>query len=215
MFNLNIPQRTRLWNYDSKPINKRSRVLFFTFISIAAVSALLLAYPYLPRLRYMLFKPKIDASAYEQAAKSKSQDSSQIKESGNRLVMPSIGVNAQIFDGPSINAISNNQGVWRETKAIDPDTLGNLVIAGHRWLYTTTNGGYFYNLPELKNQDKIYVRWNNKVYEYQVYDHKTVLPTQVDIRNPDPEVPHKLTMYTCYPLGSTAKRFVIEAKLIE
>ena len=217
MFKLKIPQRSMLWTHNSKPNsnNKGSRALLIVFIGVGLISALLLAYPYLPKLRFILFKPKIDASTYAEAAKSKSGDSTQIRETGNRLVMPDIGVNAQIIEGSGINTISKNQGVWRETKAVDPSTSGNMVIAGHRWLYTSTNGGYFYNLPELKNKNIIYIRWDNKVYEYEVYNHKTVLPTQVDIRDSDPIVPHKLTMYTCYPLGSTAKRYVIEAKLIE
>lgn len=215
MPNLKIPRRSALWKHNSGTVfrSKRSRALLFAITGVGIISALLIIYPYIPRVSFLLFKPRIDASIYEQAVKS--QDSSQIKDTGNRLVIPSIGINAQIIDGTNINVIGKNQGVWRETKAIDPETAGNMVIAGHRWLYSTINGGYFYNLPELKNQDKIYIRWNDKIYGYEVFNHKTVLPTQVDIRDPDPNVLHKLTMYTCYPLGSTAKRFVIEARLIE
>ena len=202
--------------------SRKSKFALSGLIIIAILSLSLLVLPYLPKLRFLLFRPKVDASAYVAAVEKKSTPEKPaavnpppIKEVGNRLVIPSIGLNTQIFDGPTIRVISKDQGVWRESGKTNPTVPGNMVIAGHRWMYTPTIGGRFYDLPELKNGDKLYVRWNDKVFEYQVYDHKTVNPTQVDIRDIDPSVPYKLTMYTCHPLGSVAKRFVIEAKLIQ
>ena len=218
---LKIPERKSI---HKNIVNWRTRSLrtkiFIVLLSIIALASLLvLLLPYIPRWRYLIFKPKINAVPYQQAAQNtKKKDSvtalPQEVKKGNRLVLPQIGVNAEIIDGRDIYVIGKNQGVWRESSDIDPTKAGNIVIAGHRFLYTSTNGGYFYNLPEIKNGDKIYIQWSNKVFEYQVYNTRTVLPTQVDIRDSDPKVPKKLTMYTCYPLGSTAKRFVIEAKQI-
>lgn len=216
---LAIPQRNSL-NYNATKKNKRSlkSKLVLTVLGLIALGSFtLLALPYLPRLRYLIFKPKIDATSYQQAAQSRKEGKdtpvdNEAQKPGNRLVLPGIGVDTQIIDGRNIYVIGKNQGVWRETGTIDPTQDGNIVIAGHRFLYTATNGGWFYNLPELQNGQKIYIRWDNKVYEYEIYNSKTVLPTQVDIRDTDPNVPKKLTLYTCYPLGSTAKRFVIEAK---
>lgn len=216
---LAIPQRNSL-NYNATKKNKRSlksKLVLIILGLIALGSFTLLALPYLPRLRYLIFKPKIDATSYQQAAQSTKEGKeapidNEAQKPGNRLVLPGIGVDTQIIDGRNIYVIGKNQGVWRETGNIDPTQEGNIVIAGHRFLYTATNGGWFYNLPELQNGQKIYIRWDSKVYEYEIYNSKTVLPTQVDIRDTDPNVPKKLTLYTCYPLGSTAKRFVIEAK---
>ncbi len=216
---LAIPQRNSL-NYNATKKNKRSlksKLVLIILGLIALGSFTLLALPYLPRLRYLIFKPKIDATSYQQAAQSTKEGKeapidNEAQKPGNRLVLPGIGVDTQIIDGRNIYVIGKNQGVWRETGNIDPTQEGNIVIAGHRFLYTATNGGWFYNLPELQNGQKIYIRWDSKVYEYEIYNSKTVLPTQVDIRDTDPDVPKKLTLYTCYPLGSTAKRFVIEAK---
>lgn len=196
---------------------KRSKIILAVLMAIAAGSLFLIVMPYLPRLYFIVFKPKINATPYQAAAaKTKGESNSAVstlpKEKGNRLVLPDIGVDAEIIEGRNIYAIGKNQGVWRETSKIDPTKNGNIVLAGHRWLYTVTNGGYFYNLTELKVGNKIYIRWGDKVYEYEVINTKTVYPTQVNIRDADPNVPKKLTMYTCYPLGSTAKRFVVEAK---
>lgn len=201
--------------------SRKSKALLAILTTVALGSLLLLALPYLPRLRFLLFRPKVDASAYAAAVEQQKTNNTtaanppQIKEKGNRLVIPNIGVNAQIFDGSSIGVIAKNQGVWHESKNINPATDGNMVIAGHRWMYTPSVGGYFYSIPELKAGDKMYLRWGDKVYEYEVYNHKTVNPTQIDIRDNDPAVKHKLTLYTCHPLGTASKRYVVEAKLLE
>ena len=182
---------------------------------IALGSLLVLVAPYLPKVWFWLTRPSIDVTSYRQAAEqtrnNKPAESATAKP-GNRLILPNIGVDTQIIEGSNIYIIGKNQGVWRETNTINPATDGNVVIAGHRFLYTATNGGWFYNLPELKVGQKIYIRWDNKMYEYEIYNTRTVQPTQVDIRNTDPAVSKKLTLYTCFPLGSTAERFVIEAK---
>lgn len=209
-----ITQRYALRN-TAKPVKsvrtRRSKLILAGLITISLVSLVILALPYLPHLSFLFHRPKIDATPYQQAAAKKSTTKVSDKP-GNRLILPDIGVDTQIIEGRNIYVIGKNQGVWHETSKLNPTQPGNIVIAGHRFLYTAKNGGWFYNLPELKNGQKIYVRWENKVYEYEVYRTKTVLPSQIDIRNSDPEVPYKLTMYTCYPLGSTAKRFVVEAK---
>jgi sortase A len=204
---------------DNKPVktprSRKSKITLVLLAAISIVSLFILILPYLPHLSFLFRRPKIDATPYHQAATTKLETGTVSAKPGNRLILPDIGVDTQIIEGRNIYVIGKNQGVWHETSQTNPTQPGNMVIAGHRFLYTATNGGWFYNLPELKTGERIYVRWNNVMYEYEVYNTRTVLPTQVDIRNPDPAVPNKLTMYTCYPLGSTAKRFVVEAKLLQ
>ena len=201
-----------------KKRSRKSKIIIITSIVIAIASFILLILPYLPHINFIVRKPKIDPKPYSQAAEESRKGATKISDEaiqqlkGNRLILPAIGVNAEIIDGRDVYVIGKNQGVWRESGKIDPTVNGNIVIAGHRFLYTAKNGGYFYNLPELKLGSKIYVRWKDTVYEYEIYNTKTVLPEQVDIRNNDPKVSKKLTLYTCYPLGSTAKRYVVEAK---
>ncbi len=199
-----------------QPRTRRQKIALLSLSVIALVSAYILAAPYLPKLYYKLFKPTINATVYEQAAQSAKKQSitpvAPTTKPGNRLILPDIGVDTEVLEGNSISVIGKNQGVWHETRSVTPDENGNIVIAGHRFLYRATNGGWFYNLPELKVGAKIYLTWNKTVYAYEIFNTRSVLPTQVDIRDPDPTVPRKLTLYTCYPLGSTAKRFVIEAR---
>lgn len=219
---IKIQERKALLNrsWMPHPRTLKAKLVLAGLVAICLTSLVLLALPYLPHVNFLFRKPKIDATPYRQAIQKQKTDPTSkakpepAKEVGNRLVLPSIGVNAQIIEGTNIYVIGKNQGVWRETRNSNPSQPGNMVIAGHRFLYTATNGGYFYNLPELKIGDSLYIKWSDTVYEYQVYNTRTVLPTQTDIRDNDPNTPYKLTMYTCYPLGSTAKRFVIEAKQV-
>ncbi len=203
-----IPRPRRSW---------RAKLLMLFFSAVCLTSLGLLAFPYLPHLSFLFHRHVLDDAPYKTAAATTREMGSSKDENANRsnrLILPAIGVNAQLIEGSDINVIGKNQGVWHETPSANPTKPGNIVIAGHRFLYTATNGGYFYNLPELQSGNKIYLGWNGGMYEYEVYATRTVLPTQTDVRDPDPAVPYKLTMYTCYPLGSTAKRFVIEAKQI-
>lgn len=203
--------------FTKSPRSRLSKVTFWSLIVVALASVFLLLLPYIPRLSFWISRPTINADPYKKAAQATkaggtTKNSPEVAKPGNRLILPDIGVDTQIIEGKSLNVIGKNQGVWRETNKINPSTPGNMVIAGHRFLYTATNGGWFYNLPELKIGEKIYVKWDNKIYEYEVYNTRSVLPTQTDVRDNDLAVSKKLTMYTCYPLGSTAKRFVVEAK---
>lgn len=218
MNNFKIHQRNSLVNKIKPQRDKKHKITIFILSLICIICLFILAMPYLPRLYYLVKKPKIDSTEYIQAVKdTKEGNTTKIGGEalkGNRLILPDIGVNTEVIDGKDIYVIGKNQGVWRETPKINPTIDGNLVIAGHRFLYTAKNGGWFYNLTELRIGQRIFMKWENKVFEYEVTNTKTVLPTQVDIRDNDPSISRKLTLYTCYPLGSTAKRFVVEAKQI-
>ena len=191
--------------------NKPKKILKTVLIIVAAVALLVAIYPYAPKIWYLLYKPKIDSAPYEQASSSNSPLPSEVSRPGNRLVLPQIGVNAQIYESESVNILDSHNGVWLDPATNNPTEPGNMVIAGHRFQYRPQISNFFYNLVEIKNGNVIYVVWDNKVYDYKVYDIQTIDPTQTDIRNNDPQIKHKLTLYTCTPLGSTSKRYVVMA----
>lgn len=211
------PRQTLKPNLVARPKRSLKTKLLLAVLSVIALGSLvLLAFPYMPRIIFWITRPSLDTKTFEQEAKQTKSGKTALKvdpaKPGNRIILPGIGADIQIIEGTSIYAIGKNQGAWRETRAVNPTMDGNMVLAGHRFIYNVRNSGVFYNLPELKVGSKIYVRWDNKMYEYEIYNTRSVLPTQTDIRDADPSVPRKLTMYTCWPLGSTAKRFVVEAK---
>ncbi len=199
----------------SKPWYRKKRTYWASFV-LVLIGSLILAWPYIPGLIFKVRRPTIATNTLDKAASqgqkvSVDKPDDPLAAPGNRLIMPSIGVNAPIIEGKNIYVIGKNQGAWHEAGSAPADN-GNLVLAAHRFLYTATNGGYFYHLTELKNGDALFVKWDDKVYKYEVYNTRDVWPTQVDIRDTDTQVPKKLTLYTCTPLGSTAKRHVVEAK---
>lgn len=132
----------------------------------------------------------------------------------NRLVIPQIGVDAEILDASTLAILTTKEGVWREPTTDNPEKGGNMVLAGHRFQYLPPNTNTFYNLDKLKTGERMLVIWNRKEYVYEIINVHIVTPDKVNILEDDKEIPNKLTLYTCTPLGSNAKRLVVESKLV-
>jgi len=124
----------------------------------------------------------------------------------NTLVIPKIGVDAQVVDGDSAEAL--NKGFWHRPNTSTPDKGGNTVIAGHRFLYTS-GANTFYNLDQISKGDEIILYWKGTEYAYLVSDTRVVEPTDIQIEesSSDPV----LTLYTCTPLWSSKQRLVVRA----
>ncbi|MEO6513757.1 MAG: sortase [Candidatus Saccharimonadales bacterium] len=127
---------------------------------------------------------------------------------GNRLVIPSMQLDAEVFDGTSIYTL--NKGLWHRPNSSTPDKGGNTVIAGHRFTYTNPHGILYY-LDKVSVGDELGVYWNNTRYLYKVSEVKVVEPTAVQIE--DNTADARLTIYTCTPLWSPHQRLVVIAKL--
>lgn len=87
----------------------------------------------------------------------------------------------------------------------------NFAIVGHR---SYTYGKFFNRLDELEENDKIIVYARNKVLTYQIFDKKIVQPNNVDVVNPI-KGKSVVTLITCYPEYSDAKRLVLFSELVE
>lgn len=134
--------------------------------------------------------------------------------SENRLIIPKIAVDSEIIDGESLDVLNIYEGVWRESGNITPEADGNMVIAGHRFQYAPPNTNTFYNLEELIEGDKVIVFWEGKMYIYEIYSTFDVTPQEVGVRDFNPDIPYEITLYTCTPLYTSDKRFVVKAKLV-
>ena len=131
--------------------------------------------------------------------------------SGNRLVIPTIGVHIGIVEGSDESVLY--RGAWRRPNTSTPDQGGNTVITGHRFHYIPPNNRTFYNLNKLEKDAKVFVFWDEKEYIYKVYDKFLVQPEQTEIEEPMDE--NILTLYTCHPLWTADQRLVVRAKLLE
>jgi LPXTG-site transpeptidase (sortase) family protein len=205
-------QNKKTENYSLKHSPKNRSWLRKVVAALLVIAVVILIYPFWPWIYFHLFHPKINGSPYHQAAISRTV--SPDNKPGNRLILPDIGIDAQIVEGNDITVIDKTEGVWHDRADTNPAKLGNTVIAGHRFQYKPHKSNYFYSLPQIKYGASIYVVWDKRVYEYQVFNKKTVKPSQVDIRNDDPKIPHELTLYTCTLLNSDLDRYVVSAKLV-
>jgi LPXTG-site transpeptidase (sortase) family protein len=127
----------------------------------------------------------------------------------NRLVIPVLKLDQEIYEGPHANTLS--KGVWRKPHTSTPDKGSNTVLAGHRFSYSDPS--VFYNLDKLKPGDRFSVYWQSREIAYEVNAVRVVSPLAVEIEMPTSE--SRLTIYTCTPVWSSRDRLVITANPIE
>lgn len=128
----------------------------------------------------------------------------------NVLVIPKIGVSTPILEGNSAAIL--NQGIWRRPRSGTPETGGNTVLTGHRYLYTD-GPNTFYFLDRLGVGDRFLIFWQGQEYDYEVEDVRVVPPERVEIeRNTKEDI---VTLYTCTPLWTSKNRLVVRAHPIQ
>lgn len=185
--------------------NRTSRILriFLLFAGVAAL--IILLYPWVPEVQYQIsWIERVQKPPTETGSAS---DSDEI----NRLIIPKIGVDTAIIEGKNESAL--NQGAWRIPSSSTPDQGSNTVITGHRFRYLPPNNTTFYLLDKLKAGDEIMVVWKRKSYSYAVSEMRVVESTETSIQ--DQTKDSRLTLFTCTPLFSTAKRLVVVARPVE
>lgn len=131
----------------------------------------------------------------------------------NTLVIPSIGVDGQIYEATADNyEQALKKGVWRVGDFGTPFSRKYpTILAAHRYGYLAwTNifrrNNSFYNLPKLAVGDTIEVDWNQRKYIYEVY--KSEEGDKITDYSAD------LILYTCEDLSSPARVFKY-ARLLE
>jgi len=96
-----------------------------------------------------------------------------------------------------------------------PGQLGNTVISGHR----TTYGHPFWDADTLRVGDSINLQVRDRIYRYRVTGSRAVDPANIAVTYPVPGRPgarpasRLLTLTTCTPRFSAARRLVITAEL--
>lgn len=132
------------------------------------------------------------------------------KATGNRLVIPKIGVDIPVVDGADERVLS--RGAWRLPQTSATPKNGNMVISAHRFRYRPPSSKTFYLLDKLAVNDTFILYWNGAEYDYRVSDVGVVSPSTVGILAPTstPQV----TLFTCAPLFSTAQRLVVVGELL-
>lgn len=124
-----------------------------------------------------------------------------------RIEIPKLGLEWVVVEGVSVEALKKGPGHYPGTAY--PGETGNVVISGHR----TTYGAPFFRLDEVRGGDVIRLSTPAKVFFYEVIETKVVKPTDVSVVVASEEA--RLTLTTCTPRFSAAKRLIVVARLIE
>lgn len=109
-----------------------------------------------------------------------------------------------------------NSGVGHHTDSARPGQDGNMVFSGHR----TSHGRPFAEIEKLRVGDKAYVETKDAWYVYTLVDDAVVKPDALWVKRTTPTpalegVDRVLTLVTCTPKGSVAKRWVWWGELTE
>lgn len=127
-------------------------------------------------------------------------------ESLTRLIIPSLDVDVIVVQGTSPRALRAGAGHYPETPL--PCQLGNMAIAGHR----TTYGRPFHNIDMLAPGDDIILETPVGTCTYKVNKEPFVVePTDFSVL--DRTSTGTLTLTTCHPKNSAAKRLIVQADL--
>jgi sortase A len=122
------------------------------------------------------------------------------------IVIPKIGLNKAIVEGIGTADLREGPGHYSNTPL--PGESGNAAIAGHR----TTYGAPFYRLNELGSGDQITVTTPQGNFRYVVNRSIEVDPSDVSVI--DPTTTNELTLTTCTPRFSAARRLIVQAALV-
>jgi sortase A len=126
-----------------------------------------------------------------------------------RLYIPRMGKNWVVTQGVTPADIRYAPGHY--PKSAMPGQPGNFAVAGHRIR------AIFWDLDQLKPDDKIIVETKSTWYIYHVLMTRVVLPTQVEVVQPVPPglSPGKLiTLTTCNPKFDNYQRLIIHGELL-
>ncbi|MBI2597087.1 sortase [Candidatus Daviesbacteria bacterium] len=137
------------------------------------------------------------------------------------IVIEKINANARII--PNVNPASETayvqaltQGVAEALGSTPPGQKGNLYLFSHStdapWNIVRFNA-IFYLLRELVPGDRVIIFYQNKRYDYIVFDKTIAFPQDVSYLTNKYDTP-VLTLQTCDPPGTLLNRLVVRARLV-
>jgi len=147
----------------------------------------------------------------------------------NRIVIPKIGKNIPLLD------ITQTKVEWqkelddifmkelenwviRYPGSAKPGEEWNSFIFGHSSNFPWIDGDYndvFALLDRVSFEDEVIVYYGQEKYIYKVNAKNVIRPWDVSVLKKDNDDRKKLTLMTCWPIGTTLNRLVLTAELIE
>ena len=138
------------------------------------------------------------------------------------IVIPKIKANSKVVAdvSPYNDKIYQNaltKGVAHAQNTPYPGGIGNTFIFAHSssdWYQANRYNAVFYLINKLEKNDDIYIYYKNREFHYKVSNKKIVDPKEINYLT-EKLAERKLTLMTCWPPGTTLKRLIVQAKLIE
>ncbi len=134
------------------------------------------------------------------------------------LVIPAIGVNVAVI--PQIDPFDSREyqpalskGVAHVKDTALPHQGSNTVIFAHSsdsFYNANRYNAVFYLMNKLEQGDKLYLAYQDKLYEYEVRQKAIVAPEEINYMSSSEEP--RLTLITCWPPGTTLRRMVVVAE---
>lgn len=134
-----------------------------------------------------------------------------------KIKIDKIGLDHVVVSGTDSKTLKKGPGHYQSTPL--PGQFGNAAIAGHR----TTYGAPFHRLDELVIGDQIILETVRGTFTYEIKQPSVIVsPKDVSViePTPDPSDPTgnkllaTLTLTTCHPKYSAAKRLIVRAELV-
>lgn len=189
---------------------KRSLVILGVWFLVALFSLVLVIGKTAPKISTKLisFLPSIG-----EKEEPKSQDFG--------LIIPKLNINTPIL--ADVNGYNEKEyylklanGVAHFKGTAKPsDSKGNIFIFGHSGFLKNAIGDYkeiFKNLDQLNKEESIIVWYKGEKKTYKVVENKVVKDDDLSVLEPTKDL--TLTLMTCWPPGTIAKRRVVVAKPI-
>jgi sortase A len=170
-------------------------------ILIILVGAGIMLYPKITDLRYSLAQSHLVADA---ANSGNGSGIALPDEAVALLEIPAIDFTAYVLEGTDRSTLAKAPGHYPGTPL--PGETGNSAIAGHR----TMNGHPFHDLDLLEPGDEILTSTADCTAVYRVVRVMVVRPTELGVIAQTGA--DRLTLTTCHPKGSAARRLVVVAE---
>ena len=133
------------------------------------------------------------------------------------IIIPKIRVSAPIIWQINFNDINSrlNERVIHFNGTALPNQEGDTVLTGHSSAYPwqkTNYGQVFALLDNLAPGDQIYIIYQKKKYVYRVKEKKIINAEESEIIN---KKEARLTLITCWPVGTSLRRLVVQVDQIK
>lgn len=125
-----------------------------------------------------------------------------------RITIPTIEVDKFVVAGVETDDLKRGPGLFLGSPL--PGQLGNVAIAGHR----TTYGAPFGRINEVKKGDRITLETSAGTYTYIANSAPRIVPaTAIEVVKTKDPTQATLTLVSCHPKWTSAKRIIVVASL--